>query len=117
MNMSKIAQPNKDTVTTSPAITEKCEGYEMTILEEFVEYEENVPILEIRDIFALLELIISKNTIRASQLSERTLRIYCQPPLNNIERQFIRKFLETSLNAPVNIKRDIVQNFIDFERI
>jgi len=117
MYMSKTAQPIKGVATTSSTNAEKCEGYEMTILEEFVDYEEKVPILEVRDIFALLELVTSKNAVRASQLSERTLRIYCQPPLNSNERQFIRKFLETSLNAPVNIKRDPVQNFIDFERI
>ena len=78
--------------------------------------EGQVPNLNILNIsIAVLVLIKRKEVVQISQPTERTLRIYCRPYLNNNENQAIRKFLETSLNVPVDIKRDPWQNFIDFE--
>ncbi|MFX0195553.1 MAG: hypothetical protein ACFFCW_05455 [Candidatus Hodarchaeota archaeon] len=87
------------------------------LLGERSESEGQVLTLNIGISFAVLALIKRKQVIHVQimQPNENTLRIYCQPSLNNNENQTIRKFLETALNVHVNIKRDPGQNFIDFK--
>jgi len=78
--------------------------------------EGQIPTLDILNLsITMLTLIRRKEVVQISQPTERTLRIYCQPCLNNNENQAIRKFLETSLNISIDIKPDPSQKFIDFE--